>query len=282
MRIAWIGACLMLVAGGLEAGNDSVARRQVEATMNVTGSLDVDDRGNVTSYAIDQPEKLPAGVAQLLGQALPKFRFEPARHDGLPQSVHATMNLVVAASQVDPRHIAILLRSARFTDADVPLTERITLRSKIDPRYPADAAFAGVGGAVYVAVRIDRTGNVLDAQVQQVNLFLTDSQPKMRHWRNVLGQATLAAVHRYTFNIPTTGPHANDPAFTGILPVTYRIGDTVPGYGQWEGYVPGPRENIAWMEHDSDDIGVDSETIPDGTFAETGIGLKLLTPLAGG
>ena len=281
MSNAWIGVCLLLVAGGVEAGTDRIARGQIEATMNVTGDLNVDDKGNVTSYVLDHPEKLPSSVTKLLGQTLPGFRFEPVRHDGQPQPVHATMNLVVAASQVDPKHIAIRLRSARFTDADIPSSERITLKSRAFPRYPDEAARDSVGGAVYVAMRVDRNGSVLDAQVQQVNLFATGSESQMRHWRNLLGKATLSAVRRFTLNVPTTGAHANDPAFTGILPVVYRIGVGSPSYGQWESYVPGPREQVAWMGSD-DLIGVATETIPDGVFAQTGTELKLLTPLGDG
>jgi hypothetical protein len=281
MRTAWTGVCLLLVASGLEAGNGSVARRHLEATMSVAGSLDVDGSGNVTAYVLDHPEKLPAGVTQLLAQTLPAFRFEPVRRDGVPRPVHATMNLVVAANQVDPEHISIRVRSALFLDADVPVSGRVTVNVGTVPRYPEDAARANVGGAVYVAMRIDRSGNVLDAQVQQVNLFAVDSESQMRHWRSVLGKATVRTVRRYTFKVPTTGAHAADASFTGVLPVVYRIGAGVPVYGQWDTYVPGPRETVAWLA-DDEVFTVAGETIPDGAFAQTGTALKLLTPIGGG
>jgi hypothetical protein len=280
MRDAWIGVCLLLVAGGLEAGNSSVARSRLEATMNVTGSLEVGDSGNVTAYVLDHPEQLPAGVTQLLAQTLPAFRFVPVRRDGVPRPVHAAMNLVVAASQVDPKHISIRVRSALFTDADVPASERVTVNVGSFPRYPEEAARANVGGAVYVAVRIDRNGKVLDAQVQQVNLSAIDSESRMRHWRSVLGKATVTGVRRYTFNIPTTGAHAGDATFTGVLPVLYRIGAGAPVYGQWETCVPGPRENVAWLAGD-EVFGVAGESVPDGVFAQAGLALKLLTPIGG-
>ena len=259
MRNTWIGVCLLLVAG----------------------SLDVDGSGNVTAYVLDHPEKLPAGVTQLLAQTLPAFRFEPVRRDGVPRPVHATMNLVVAANRVDPQHFSIRVRSARFTDADVPASERVTINVGKVPRYPEEAVWANVGGAVYVAMRIDRSGNVLDAQVQQVNLFAVDTEPQMRHWRSVLGKATLKTVRRYTFKVPTTGAHAADATFTGVLPVVYRVGAGGPVYGQWDTYVPGPREDIAWLTSD-DVLMVAGETIPDGVFAQTGTTLKLLTPISGG
>lgn len=281
MRNAWIGVCLALLAGGLQAGNDLAARRQIEATMRVAGGLEVDDQGRVTAYTLDHPDALPADVTRLLAQSLPALRFEPVRHGGQAQAVHARMNLVVAARQVDPQHVAIRLRSAHFTDADLPASERMTMRSRIFPRYPDEAALANVGGAVYVAVRVNRSGHVQDAQVQQVNLFATDSPPRMRHWRDLLGKVTLSAVRRATFAVPSTGPHADDASFTGILPVVYRIGPGPPRAGQWEGYVPGPRAEIPWLD-DARSIAFSSEAIPAGVFAQTGTGLKLLTPIDGG
>mgnify|MGYP001103037665 CR=1 FL=1 len=84
-----------------------------------------------------------------------------------------------------------------------------------------------------------------------------------------------------SFNVPTTGAHAGDATFTGVLPVLYRIGAGGPVYGQWDSYVPGPRENVAWLASD-DVFAVASEAIPDGVFAQTGLALKLLTPIGGG
>jgi hypothetical protein len=103
----------------------------------------------------------------------------------------------------------------------------------------------------------------------------------MRRWREALTTPTLATVRKYTFMIPTTGPHADDAEFSGILPVILNMYDqAAPTYGQWNSYVPGPRESIAWLDDKEDTSS--SEAVPAGTFAQAGTALTLLTPLGDG
>lgn len=282
MRTAWVGLLCCLVMGTAWAGNERAVKRQIEASMQITGSLDVDETGCVRSHAVDRAESLPSGVVQLLDQILPTFRFQPVLHDGHPGAVHAKMSLVVAANQVDREHVAIRIRSARFDESDPPPGELITIDHRVAMHYPVDAMSAGVAGTVYVAVRIDRSGHVVDAQAQQVNLRFIDNERGMQRWREALSKPTLATVRRYTFHVPTSGKHAGDEYFSGILPVIYRFeGDSLPTYGTWQSYVPGPRQDIAWLDQEQADAG-SNEAIPEGTFAQAGTGMTLLTPLDGG
>ena len=47
--------------------------------------------------------------------------------------------------------------------------------------------------------------------------------------------------------------------------------------------MPGPIQPVAWLHDEDDDAdSASNEAIPDGAFAQTGSGLKLLTPLHGG
>jgi len=279
MRVAWRGMLCWLVTGAAWANSYGPTRSQIEATMMVSGTLSVDEAGNVTANAIDHPEQLPAAVVQLVQQTLPTFRFQPVLHDGKPQPVHALMNLVVAANQVDPKHVAIRIRSARFSETGSASSEQISVDHRGLLRFPEEAIKAGVGGTVYVAVRIDRSGHVLDAQVQQVNLRVVDNTRQMKHWRDEFAKPTLAAMRRFTFNVPTGGAHADDQSFTGILPVSYYVDNQgPPKYGQWDPYVPGPRQDITWL--DDEEAGA-NEAIPDGAFAQTGTDMKLLTPPGG-
>jgi len=272
-----MGMLCWLVIGAGWAGSNQATRSQIEATMLVSGSLSVDETGRVTANTVDHPEQLPAAVVQLVQQTLPTFRFQPVLHDGKPQPVHAAMHLVVAANQVDPKHVAIRIRSARFTESGTASSEQITVDHRGLLRFPEEAIKAGVSGTVYVAVRIDRSGTVLDAQVQQVNLRVVDNARQMKHWRDAFAKPTLAGIRHFTFNVPTNGSHADDQAFTGILPVSYYVDNQgPPKYGQWDPYVPGPRQDIAWL--DDEEVGA-SEAIPDGAFAQTGTDMKLLTPL---
>lgn len=279
-----------MLAGGVHAGTDAIARRQIESSMLVSGMVSVDASGAVTAHTLDQRDTVPPPVAQFLDQTLPQFRFKPVEHDGRTQAIEAQMSVQVVVNQVDPQHVALRLRSARFTEAEAATAEA-TRPSKTDGasiahrapiRYPGEAMQEAVSGTVYVAVRFDRSGQVVDAEAQQVNLKITDSESKMRHWREVLGRSTVAAVRRFTFQPPTTGPHAGDVTFTGILPVAFFLdGARPPRYGEWDTYVPGPKQDIAWLHGDDDRDADNSEAVPDGQFAMTGDSLQLLTPLGG-
>ena len=249
--------------------------------MLVTGSLSVDDTGSVTAHAFDHPEKLPPGVVSLLDGMLPTFKFKPVLHDGRPSAVQVKMGVLLAANQVDPAHVAIHVRSARFIESDPPPEEQITIDHRAPLGYPADADDNGITGTVYVALRIGRDGRVVDAQAQQVNLRYIGSDGMARYWRNDLAKPTLAAVRKYTFHIPTRGAHAGDAYFTGILPVVFEIaGEAQPQYGEWNTYVPGPRQEFAWLQSDQPDAD-ESQAVPAGTFAQAGTALRLLTPLGG-
>jgi hypothetical protein len=263
---------------------------QIEATMSVTGTLLVDATGATTGFTLDKRDRLPPPVTQLLDQVLPTFRFKPVEHDGHPVAVETKMCVEVVANQIDPKHIALRLRSARFVEAETPTTnmaERISVNHRVPMSYPPAANQASVQGTVYLALRIDRTGHVADIEVQQVNLRRIGTDGKMQHWRDILADNAVAGARQFTFNVPTAGKHAHDAFFAGILPVEYSFAD-VPqaGYGQWSSYVPGPKRDIAWLHNDGDDNDIDdgnnNATLPAGEFASSGDSLKLLTPLGGG
>ena len=62
MRHGIVGLlCAVLSCAVLAAGPDAVRKRE-EATMLVTGRIDVMPDGSVHGYSIDRPEKVPAAV----------------------------------------------------------------------------------------------------------------------------------------------------------------------------------------------------------------------------
>ena len=280
MRKVGVVLAAWLLAGVAQAGSEAEVRRQIEASMLVAGTLSVDATGTVTAHTLDKRGKLPAPVVELLDRTLPAFRFKPVMHDGQPTAAVARMSLKVVAHQEDPQHISLRLSSAHFTDSGQPAVEKASIRQRIPMRYPAKAMTRGISGTVYVALRIDRTGHVVDAQALQVNLKYVDNEAGMAEARELLAKPTLAAVRGFTFDIPTAGKHAGDEFFTGTLPVVYVFDDQhLPGVGEWDTYVAGPKQDIAWL-HDEDDRDSDnSDAVPDGEFAMTGDNLQLLTPL---
>jgi len=271
-----------LLAGTTVAADKEPGTSQIEASMLVSGTLSVDATGATTGFTLDKRGKLPPPVMQLLDQMLPTFRFKPVEHDGQPVAVATKMSLQVVANQIDPGHISLRLRSARFVEADPPKTERISIHRRTGINYPGEAWRDGVGGTVYLALRIDHAGNVADIEAQQVNLKKIGTDSQMQHWREVLANNAIEAARRFTFNVPTTGKNVHDAFFTGTLPVIYVYADGgVPDYGRWDSYVPGPRRDVAWLHDEDDRDANNTEAVPNGEFAMTGDSLQLLTPLGG-
>lgn len=281
MRRIALACVAWLMVGLAHAAGEPAVRRQVQGSMLVTGTIAIDATGAVTAYTLDQPDKLPVPVVQLLQQSVPTFRFSPALHDAHPVAVQAKMSLQMLIERADPEHFHLHLGSTRFVESDTPVTDSPSVAQSVRMAYPYEAAQAQVGGTVYVVVRFDRSGRVLDADVQQVNLHFVDSGPRMAHWREVFAKPALTAVRRFRFYPPTTGEHAGDATFTGVLPVMFRMdGEAKPHYGQWDMYVPGPRQDIAWLHEDGRDASQD-EAVPAGEFALRHESLRLLAPPGG-
>jgi len=274
------------VMAGMATAPDKTS--QLEASMVVSGRVSVNAAGAVSAYSLDQDGKLPPPVRDLLRSVLPTFAFEPVLRDGTARPVEAKMSLQLVARRIDADHYDLRLRSARFTDiADVaaqawdPATKpSISQRPRM--HYPEAALNAGVTGTVYLALRFDRSGHVTDVEVSQVNLRVDDPPMQMNRWREMFAESAMAGARKLELHVPTSGPNAGDAAITGILPVSYVInGMRPPGYGEWDFFVRGPVQDIAWM-HGSKDAADSSETVPDGQFAVSGDSLRLLTPLGGG
>ena len=119
----WVGACLMACAFVAVAGRAPVAaRKQVEASMLLTGSITVAPDGHVSAHTLDKPNKLERGIVAMVESAVPHWRFEPVLQQGKAVAVTARMSLQVVANQVDADRVSIRIRNANFSmpDADPP------------------------------------------------------------------------------------------------------------------------------------------------------------------
>src|SRR3546814_5245786 len=88
-------ALLALVAtatAGIRRMAPETVRKQVEVTMLLTGTIDIEHDGSVSGYALDQPEKVPDYVASLLDRRVAAWQFEPTVHDGRAVAVRSPMS----------------------------------------------------------------------------------------------------------------------------------------------------------------------------------------------
>lgn len=295
MNRFWLGLLLALAGACALAKTPAELPDQAELSMLVTGWILVDADGNVSNWKIDRPGQLPDFVVGLIEGAVPGWKFEPVLVDGQPSKARARMGLrIVANKRADGEGYAIAIRSGHFgTDAMTP-EERQERRSTDDiiaielaaPGYPRGALASGIEGTAYVVAKVNRSGTVDDAMVEQVNLRTLGAQSQMKRMRELLGRQAVAAARRWTFRVPTTGPVADSEFWSVRVPVSYilsGIGGRPPAearYGQWEAYIPGPRTKVSWkMEAGGDDDSI--EAMAAGRLHAAGSGLRLLTPLQG-
>lgn len=276
-RITKLVALLLALSVGAAvaapAGSKS-AKDRIEASMLVTGWIDIEADGSVGNHQLDEPDKLPPDVVGLLGKAVPGWRFHPVLVDGKPAPVRSRANILVEARKAGEDRYLLGIARATFgshEDADVPTSARLT-----PPGYPAGLAAAGVGGTVYLVIKVARDGRVADVMAEQVNLKTIASDHQMQRMRDMFAKVSVARAQRWRFNPPRKPDDA--PYWLVRVPVEFVApGSTQAGYGQWHSYVPGPRAEIPWegaQDMDAPDTLVAGRVYPTGKQ-----GPELLTPL---
>jgi Gram-negative bacterial TonB protein C-terminal len=270
-----LGMAGCLLAGAALAGDPGAVRKQVEASMVVTGSIGVTQQGTVRAYTIDHPEKLPPLIIDLIGKSVPRWTFQPVLRDGRPVVAKANMSLRLVARPTGDGKFEIAVRSAYFGDD----SHGIRQDKSTPPRYPKQAIRGRVEGTVYLALRVDREGNVADVAAQQVNLRVVAGDNEMKRWRDVFAKATVDAARAWTFTPAEASDHA---LYRDVrVPVSYELSEgpiaKKPVYGQWETYVPGPQEPVPWSDTDRMLTGGVDALPGDGVYGAPS--LSLLTPL---
>ena len=278
MAKATVAALVLLFqASFAHAAGPRAALNAMEASMLVTGHIEVDQDGRVQRFELDQRARLPQPVDQLLGEAVPRWQFEPALVDGQPAAVRARMRIRVAATRApdDPGSYVLRVAGASFGEAGEGGLRTKEIEPPVYPRAPLDR---GVQGTVYLLLKIGRTGTVEDLVAEQVNLRLIAGERVLRQMRKAFEKAAIHAARDWTFTPPTAGEDVDAPFWTARVPVEFAFRDSEPGYGEWSTYVPGPRVAAPWAVEDTA-AGADSFAANEVYLV--GKGLKLLTPLEG-
>lgn len=274
------GFALMLLACAAWAGGQGAARKQAEASMLITGTIGIAPDGMVSDAVLDSPEKIPPGVVDMVQEQVRDWRFEPIVIDGKAVHAQTKMSVRIASKKLDGDRLTVGIRSAVFGDPEKePKELRVTSKVMNPPRYPVDAAKSGVSGTAYLLLRIGRDGRVEDAVAEQVNLRVVATEGVMARWRRVLGNAATNNAKNWQFVPPTEGDKADEPYWVLRTTVDFFLMDSLPQYGQWQLYVPGPREVPEWGR---EEFGTGSDALADGGVYMLGQSRpRLLTQLDG-
>jgi hypothetical protein len=279
---AWtVAMALSMVATGVQAQTASEVRKTLEASMLVGGEIEITPQGSVETYNVENAGKLPPEVHRLLEQAIPQWKFNPVERDGQAVAARSKMNLRLVARKRDDGNYEMSIRSAQFDGEPQPGATVKGIQMS-PPRYPPTAAQFGVGGNVYLLMRVGRDGKVEDVVAEQTNLLVVDSERNMKKWRSLLEQSAIEAARRWTFAPPTQGASVGDAYWQVRVPVSYSMGrPSKSDADMWQVYIPGPRNIIPWANPDvAIDTGIDAGV--DGSVTQVGAGLQLKTPLGSG
>lgn len=277
------GLMLMGLTFAALATTPGEVRKRAEASMVVTGSIEVMPDGSVHSYTIDHPEKLPPVVVSLIQNNVPAWKF---KLDNNPQVIErAQMNLRIVARIVDDTHDTVAIASTNFDRPFVP-GQSPASKDRVAPKYPKEAIEARVSGTVFLLLRVGRDGMVMNAGVEQVNLGEYGNDREMKRYSAMLADSALNAAKQWTFNVPTSGPTANYPFWYVRVPVEYNLQPVGPSpaknlYGKWNVYIPGPREVIPWLQPNTGQPTQSSDAIPAGSISQADENLHLQTQPSG-
>jgi TonB family protein len=276
----WAGI-LLLCVNGVALAIDRAPPYQGEASMTVTGTVEIDAAGAVTAYTVDHRRSLDRTVVALLDRAVPTWRFEPLPTDAKVHPASTPMSVFIVATQVSKDKYAMRIKSAHFSDPAAEPGEQIRAVAMAPPKYPKAAEKLGVEGTVYLALRIDRAGHVTDVMAEQANVSAMKSEEAARRARKILVDASIDAAKSWTFLPPTSGSLADAPFWTVRVPIAYQFADASgPVYGQWLAYVSGPHQPIPWPHGEESEAESSSpEGLVAGTVDPVGAGPHLLTLL---
>lgn len=271
----WTAMVLAAGFGSAFAAGPAAVRKQVESSLLVRGTIDITADGAVAGYALQHDQPLPSGITSMIARVVPQWRFEPIELIKGTTKGRATMSMRIVAKKLDGDKFSIEIRGAQFGN-DAAAQSSPGQSALSPPRYPEQAARAGVGGTVYAALKIGRDGRVEEAIAEQVNLQVVASEPSMQRWRDLLAKATLRAVKQWTFVQPM-GVAVDAPYWSARVPVDFVApGFKLPKDHQWRAYVPGPRTEIPWRSGEFD-AGADA-LAAGGVYPLDG-GPRLLTAL---
>lgn len=279
----WMGGLVLALCSAMAFANGpGGVRKQVESSLVVKGTVDIDADGRVLGYALDRADKLAPAVKQLLAGAVPHWRFEPVQLDPDTDRGRAPMSVRLVAQKLEDGDYRIEVRGAQF--GSHKRGHMIESVSMPPPRYPMPAARAGIGGTVYLVALVGADGRVIEAAPEQVNLRVIAGENEMQAWRRLFAQAAVAGAKQWTFQPPVAGPDVRAGRWAVRVPIDFVMGDDEsappPSAFEWQAYVPGPRMPLPWArEAESAQESRNGDALASGSVHMPGRGLRLITPL---
>lgn len=272
---------LLALAAPAAAQTRAGLMKELEASMLVKGRIDVAADGRIAGFSIQDPDQVDPLALRHVMRHVPNWTVHPATVDGVPVASSSPFSLRLVARRIDDRNYTISILGVSIEE-DLPVEARLRSDRMQPPRYPVDLLRAGGSGIVYVLLRIDASGRVVDTHVEQVDLTVLARPRQAEQVRKRLADATLEAAREWTYHVPATGPHAGKPDYVLRVPVQFVVNDgTAMTYGQWTSRVPGERRLAPWARAGDDAGEARMAGIPGRPMLD-GSGLRLSSALEPG
>ncbi len=269
--------------GTADAQSAREVRKQMEASMTLSGVINIGREGQVEGFQLDHPEKVAADVARMVEGTVNGWRFEPVLVDGLAVRARTDVRLRLLADNLTGSTMQIRVADANFGPVDEenkPSSDDVRALKLRAPAYPERAAAIRGQGEVTLLVKVGRDGKVADVVAERTNLTVVAPERQMQMLRDVFAKASVSTARSWTFSIPTTGKDKDAEFWTVRVPVNYAFDSKKERYGRWSAYIPGPRQQAPWKTgEDANASG--SDLLPEGGVYMVGRndGPRLLTPL---
>lgn len=265
MNNRWAAALALVLAlavpAAAYAAKPEPAAGQQMITMRLNGKIVIDPQGHVREYRIDT--QAPKEVQELLGKAIPTWRFHPVEVDGKAVPAQSPMRVVLTAVRHGEGYMLSIdnvlfrpnteLEYAEELAARDPDQIRFTVQDMRPPAYPADLMRAGIDGIVLLVLRLDAEGRMADAMVSQSSLFnAVGGGSALDRARAQLERSALAATAKWRFKVEALpAPTATASAYTVRIPIEYQVStpdrSDVPLLGTWRHEYRGPARPVPWL-----------------------------------
>lgn len=289
MAMRLIGAivltALLVSSRWTQAAGARDVQAQVEATLQLSGTVVVDEKGRPIRHTLDQGATLEGWLTQFIASQVERWQFEPNIVDGKPVVAEVQMHLRLVGHREPGDKVRVRIASTYFGGpSKQPLTDYPQMAQMMPPEFPKGPLRIGGQGVVYLVVQIGRDGRVLNVAAEQTNLRIAGTERQMRNMRADFESAAIRQARHWTFTPPSTGLLVNDESWLIRVPIQFVLTGPrgrVSTPGQWDSYIPGPRNfDMPWAADQLRSAGA-----PDALPAQVGAypltqGIKLLTPLS--
>jgi len=231
-----IAALVLLLA--LPAG--AQAQAEPEYSLDATGEIQIAPDGSVHSYKLDKGQK--PMVEQALDKSIRHWRFEPITVEGRPVIAQTRMRITLQARPAANGDYELKVSNVQFGEPG----RRNKMRP---PRYPTEAAMAGLGARVVLVLKLDRAGKVVQQHVEQTSLSARAANEKVAEdWRRRFEQVSIAAAKHWTFDLTEIVDGKTSESSVRV-PVEFFTSRGRGGRDNtWSRFIPGPKHPVPWVD----------------------------------